>query len=158
MEIVPQDTGFTKEKTIRHSSFLHAPRQNLVCREFMPALPTNPTPSDLAAGPRPGVERAVMSTPARATHDSPVVFLHILAHARLLCWISSRETRFRRGGVSIGWWTPVKKGLDRRTRRRRIFDRRSALRRASLAQGQETAGENCVFGDRAGSLAFAVTA
>ena len=85
---------------------LNTPRQNFVCRELMPAVPTYTPPGDLAAGLRPSIEGPVMSAAAPATHDSPFVFFRILAHVRLLCWISSRETRFRRGGASIGWWTP----------------------------------------------------
>ena len=85
---------------------LHTPWQNFVCRKLMPTMPTSPTPSNLAAGLGAGIQRAVMPTAAPATHDSPFVFLHILAHCCFLRWISPRDTRFRRGGASIGWWTP----------------------------------------------------
>ena len=95
-----------QKSIIFYSLPIHSPRQHFVCRELMPALPTDPTSGDLAVGSRPGVERAVMPTAAPATHDTPVVLFHILAHARFLRWISSRETRFRRGGASIGWCTP----------------------------------------------------
>ena len=97
--------GCQKKRSLT-SLLLHTPWQNFVCRKLMAAFPTDPTSGDLAASSRPGVERVVMSATALATLDSPFVFLHILAHARFLRCSSSRETRFRRGGASIGWCTP----------------------------------------------------